>query len=476
MNGSERHFAIVNGIALGEESKGNTVQALVQELNAHTVWRSGGWQGGHHITADDGREISLSHFGAGVFEGADTYLKHMVISPVELFQEALQLENLGITDPLERISIDENCLVTTPFHSGISRTREILRGINRKGTIGKGVGEAIKDSGNPKLSIRAGEFKNRETILRKAENIRLAKLQTAHELLDQYPETPPEDVYSELTVLEDKEMVGLVADAFGYAGRLLRIAGDEYLGQLLARDGSIVNEVSHGALHHPRYGFIPHITQVDPTSSDVLATLRNHNYGGNIIRIGVVRSYLTRHGAGPFVSFDRELTQTLVETHNNAANDWLGEFKTGFFDIVALKYALSFAGQNKPFDGLMVSFLDVLSNRKDWPVVEAYEYPGTFPDLDRYFIIDNNIITGIRVHPDSRDKSHYQHQLQLTKLLNQCRPLVTTLKPSNNMTLEQEFLGYVAEKLRVPVAGTAYGPKITDRHFSPEWDKIMHQV
>src|SRR4030043_1443185 len=101
MTEHEKYFVIVNGIVLGEEAKGNTVQALVRKLKAHTVWRSGGWQGGHHIKHDDGREIALSFFGAGVFEGADTYLKHMVISPVELFQEAIQLENLGLSNPLD---------------------------------------------------------------------------------------------------------------------------------------------------------------------------------------------------------------------------------------------------------------------------------------------------------------------------------------------------------------------------------------
>ncbi|MBI2595802.1 adenylosuccinate synthetase [Candidatus Daviesbacteria bacterium] len=473
--GTERYFAIVNGLALGEESKGNTVQALVRKLNAHTVWRSGGWQGGHHIIHDDGREMALSHFGAGVFEGADTYLKHMVISPVELFQEALDLEKLGVPNPLEKMFIDENCLATTPFHSGISRTREVLRGLNRKGTIGKGVGEAVQDSVNSELSIRAGEFSDRETILRKVENIRLAKLKTAEELLVSYEGAPPDRVYSEMSVLRDKELVSLVADAFGYAADLIKITGDDYLDELLKKDGSIVNEVSHGALHHPRYGFVPHVTQVDPTSGDVLTTLKNHNYGGNILRIGVVRSYLTRHGAGPLVSFDPELTETLVETYNNAANDWLGDFRTGYFDTVALKYSLTFAERSKAFDGLLVSYMDVLSGRNDWQVVESYKYQGYVADLDEYFDLAADKIIGIKVHPDTGDPAHYKRQFRLTQLLNECRPIVTTLTSSKGQSLEQAFLQYVTQKLEVPVVGTAYGPKVADRRFLPKWQSILNK-
>jgi adenylosuccinate synthase len=474
MKGPE-HFAVINGIGYGEETKGNTVQAVTRQLEAHTVWRSGGWQGGHHIIHDDGREIALSHFGAGVFEGADTYLNHMVISPVELFQEAIQLEDLGIAKPLDHLFIDENCLVTTPFHSGISRTREILRGENKKGTIGKGVGEAVRDSGNPELSIRAGEFKDRYTILRKIENIRQAKLKMAEELLAAHPGFAPEEVYSELDVLKDESLVPLVADSFKYAADIMHIVGEDHLKSLLKRNGSMVNEVSHGTLHHPEYGFIPHVTQIDPTSRDVLATVHSRNYEGNIVRLGVVRSYLTRHGAGPLVSFDKNLTKTLTETHNNAANEWLGEFRVGQFDTVALKYALKIGGGKDSYDGLFLSYMDILANRSKWEVVDAYEYQGSAPDVKDYFEFDQNKIVGIKMDKNPDEHAHYRHQGRLTQFLNECSPIVRTLKATENQTLEEVFLEYVNQKLEVPVIGTAYGPKVTDRHFLLAWQKALHK-
>lgn len=473
MSEHERHFAVVNGIGFGEESKGNTVQALVRKLSAHTVWRSGGWQGGHHIIHDDGREIALSHFGAGVFEGADTYLNHMVVSPVELFQEAVELEHLGVPKPLAHMFIDENCLATTPFHSGISRTKEVLRGTHKKGTIGKGVGDAVRDARDPELSIRAGEFYDRGTMLRKVETIRRAKLKTAEDLLATYPGIPPEEVYDEMAVLKDERLVELVADAFGYAADLTTIVDDKHLRTLLSRNGSIVNEVSHGALHHPRFGFVPHVTQIDPTSRDVLTTVRSQNYEGNIIRLGVVRSYLTRHGAGPFVSFDQQLTDTLLETHNNAANEWLGAFKTGHFDTVALQYALAISGGKETFAGLFLSYMDILSQRKDWSVVEAYEYTGSAKDLDTYFYLQDDTITGIKIHPDKGDPDHYEHQRRLTQLLQDCKPIVKTLTANAKQTLEQVFLDYVTDKLSLPVVGSAYGPKVTDRYFLPPWEHAV---
>lgn len=473
MKENEKHFAIVNGLGIGEETKGNTVQALTRELGAHTVWRSGSWVGGHHIIHDDDREVVLNHFGAGVFEGADTYLKHMVVSPVVLFQEAVRLESLGISNPLQHIVIDENCLATTPYHSGISRAREILRGKNKKGTIGQGVGEAIRDSVDPELSIKAGEFSDRQTVLRKIENIRLAKLKIIEQLIADHQGQVPEEIYPELEVLKDQGLAEVVADSFVYISNLVKIADDGFLKTLLGRGGSIVNEVSHGTLHHPRYGFIPHITQIDPTSQDVLSSVRTHNYDGSILRIGVVRSYLTRHGAGPLVSFDKNLTENFPETHNNGADEWLGTFRTGFFDTVALRYALAIGGGKNSYDGIFVSYMDVLSKRQNWQVVEAYEYTGKESGLESFFILDRGKIVGIKVHPDVDKDEHTKHQFQLTKLLNECLPIITTLKSTKEMALGQVFLQYVENKLALPVVGTGYGPKVADRRFLPPWQDML---
>ena len=465
MKENERQFIRVNGLGFGEETKGNTVQWLVREFKAHTVWRSGGWQGGHHIVHDDGREQAFSFFGAGTFEGARTYLKHMVISPGELFNEALELESKEVPNPLDLIAIDRDCLTTTPFHSGISRLREIMRGTNKKGTVGKGVGEALKDAQNPDIAIRAGEFQDSRTVKRKLENIRKLKLTQAQLLLASHQGTIPKEAYQELEILQDESLIPLTVDACLYLADLVAIVNEVYLDDLLAKGGTIVNEVSHGTLHHPWYGFVPHVTQIDPTSQDVMETVRKHNYTGRSLRFGVVRSFLTRHGAGPFVSFSPEFAKTLTETHNNAGNDWLGDFMTGHFDIIALQYSLAISGGRETFNGLVMSYLDALSKRKEWQVCEAYEYQGKPANLKQYFQLDGDKIVGIKVHPNTRDQAHYQHQLQLTELLKNCHPVLKTLTATPTQNLEQVFLEYVEDKLDLPVVGAAYGPKVTDRHF-----------
>ncbi len=463
---------VVTGLGIGEETKGNTVEAFTKMLNAHTVWRSGGCQSGHHITAEDGREQMFSHFGAGTFDGAKTHLKHMVICPTDLFNEAIEVEEKGVKNPFDLITIDKECISITPFHRAISRLREIMRGKDKKGTVGMGVGEAIKDSKDPQLTIRAGDFSDdEETLCQKIENIRQNKIQQAQKLilgLDQLPE----EAYEQLEILYDQSFVGSTAKSFKYTADLFKIVDDNYLNEMLSQEGLVVCETSHGALLHPWYGFIPHTTQIDPTSQDILGTLQKQNYSGEIVRIGVSRCYMTRHGAGPLVSFNREMTDSIQETHNNWT-EWLGEFRNGNYDIVAMKYAVEISGGKKSFDGLMISYLDVLSQKNEWQICEGYKFNGENTNLEDYFEMENDIITGIKIYPNTQDEAHYKHQLQLTKLLNQCQPILSTLKPENNKTMVDTFLDYVEEKIQIPVVAEGWGPKAKDRKIRSGYEYLF---
>ena len=49
---------------------------------------------------------------------------------------------------------------------------------------------------------------------------------------------------------------------------------------------------------------------------------------------------MTRHGAGPFVTFDEQFRRRLPEPHNTNAG-WQGTFRRGELDLPLLRYALA---------------------------------------------------------------------------------------------------------------------------------------
>ncbi len=468
------------GIGIGEEAKGAATEWATGETQAHTVWRSGGSQAGHNIVRSDGREHTFSHFSTGTFDGARTYLKHMVINPVDLFTEGIALEEKGIDNPFKRIVISSDCLTTTPYHSAMSRFREIMRGPDKKGTIGTGVGEAVIDAQeHPDLAIRAGEFTgDREALLKKLEATRRYKIDQVTRFISQegFSELPPEAI-AELRVLGNETLKEKIADSFQGIGQIVRIVDDSYLDEMLETEGTIVHEPSHGALLHPRDGFVPHVTQIDPLGKDVFRSLGERFYRGNVLRIGVSRCYMTRHGAGPLVSYDQTMTRNIQDVRNNAnqnANEWLGEVRNGPYDIVATKYAIDIAGGPEMFTGLKISHLDELAKQQQWEVCEGYNYTGTEEDLSDFFETNNTgDIIRIKRHPDDGSDRHYDHQRKLTKLLKECKPILNTLKPTEEKSLEDVFIDYVEEQLDVPVVAVARGPRKEDRELRPGWEELF---
>jgi adenylosuccinate synthase len=179
---------------------------------------------------------------------------------------------------------------------------------------------------------------------------------------------------------------------------------------------------------------------------------------------------MTRHGAGPLVSFDSQLTALIQETHNSAGSDWLGEFRNGHYDLVAMRYALKVCGH---FDGLMISYLDILQKFTSWQICEGYTYKGVATDLDDYFELTGDTITAIKFRTDSGDSDYLQAQTRLTQLLKDCQPILTTLTATSDTTLEQIFLDYIEAKLQLPVVAIARGPKAADREIRSGWEHLF---
>lgn len=459
----------VIGLGIGEETKGAWVEFLAHHTNAQSVWRKGGPQSGHHLVLSDGRSVELSHFGAGVFVGLPTYID-MPIIPALLFEEALELEELGVHDPLSLISVHAGCLVVTPFHQAISRLREILRP-RKKGTIGLGVGEAMSDSQlYPNLAIYAHDLPrlSEDELSQKILAIRDFYQNKADELTRDLPDISP-DARIEIDHLHNDKLIREIAESYKLLSELITIRREDYLSILLQEDTII--EPSHGAQLHPRYGYLPHVTQIDPVAQDALQRLQKHNHRGEVRRFGVFRSYSTRFGAGPFVAYDESVTAREHEVHNTDC-DWLGKFRMGNLDLVGLAYGIKICGEPS-LSGLMISFFDSLTGKDSWNVCTAYRFLGKCDDLDEYFDIQNDLIVGIKFHQDDGTDTQLKRQHRLTELLFQCEPVCETIFPQEGLSLQQSFVKFIEKKLSLPVVAVAFGPRPDDRYLVAGYEHLF---
>jgi adenylosuccinate synthase len=116
--------------------------------------------------------------------------------------------------------------------------------------------------------------------------------------------------------------------------------------------GTVVFEGAQGVLLDQDFGFHPHTTWSNCTFNNALDLIGDADV--EVTRLGLVRSFQTKHGAGPFVTEYPSMSD-LVKKDHNKLDDWQGAFRVGFLDLVATRYAIEACGS---IDGLVVTWAD----------------------------------------------------------------------------------------------------------------------
>jgi adenylosuccinate synthase len=389
------HIAVVD-LGYGDAGKGSVVDALCAHSPKTAVLRfNGGAQAAHNVVTETGRHHTFSQFGSGTLRGVPTHLtRFMVVDPLALAAEAAVLGN-----PFDLLTVDGDALLATPWHRAANLRAERQRGSARHGSCGLGVGETMAYALAHPDAPRASDMLSRPVLRR-----RLAALESHYGAL---PDAPLDDV------------VG----AFLAFGRAVRIVGAEHTAKLLAA-GPCVFEGAQGVLLDEWRGWHPHTTWSTTTFANVAELCPSFQ------RLGVVRTYTTRHGAGPLVTEASSLT--LPEPHNGTG-EWQGAFRIGHFDAVAHRYAVEVAGG---VDALAVTHLDAVVPEQR--ICTAYGLEG---------------LTWNRIVPGPHRDLAYQEGL--TALLTRARP-ATMHRPD-------DWAEEIGSLLGAPVAIESYGPRASDK-------------
>ncbi|GAA3091678.1 adenylosuccinate synthetase [Streptosporangium carneum] len=380
---------IVADLGYGDAGKGTVVDWLCAQEPVHAVVRfNGGGQAAHNVVLPDGRHHTFAQFGSGTFRGVPTHLSRFVIvDPLAMAAEAAHLSELGVPDPFALLTVDRDALLATPYHVAAGRAREVARGEDRHGSCGMGVGETVAYAlEHPDLAPTVGDCEDPVRLARKLRALRQA-LEAIWEETDQEAdqETDQETVRNagrEAGRLPrrtgqgtgrgtrrgteqragrpagrevGREAVPSVEDCVvayrAFAERVILV--DSSFVTALLRRRPVVFEGAQGVLLDEWHGFHPYTTWSTTTFANALTLLD----GAPAVRLGVLRSYTTRHGPGPLVTEDPTLEA--VERHNGTG-PWQGPFRVGHFDAVAHRYALAAAGGA---DALALTHLDVPVSR-----------------------------------------------------------------------------------------------------------------
>lgn len=356
---------IVSDLGWGDSGKGTTVDFLVRERASKLVVRwNGGSQAGHRVVTDEGRAHVFAQLGAGSFvPGVRTHLAETVLfDPMALAVEARHFGDEGI---LERVSIASSARVITPFHVVANHLREAARGEGRHGTCGCGIGETVRDSlENPEDVLRARDLVGDRNVLRHrlgdAQERLAASLREEIRGLDGDASTDHARAMLQIFRARDSDALVERMCRIGEA----RIVEDDAIDAEL-REGEVVLEGAQGVLLDQDVGVRPpHVTWSRCTTHAANEWLDAHGFSGARTALGVMRTYATRHGAGPFPTEAPDLGERLPEPEAN--HRFQGAFRVGTLDLDLLAYAI----RQSPIDALVITHLDrlgVLPARGDEP-------------------------------------------------------------------------------------------------------------
>ncbi len=436
---SNRKATIVVGLGFGDEGKGTTVDYLARQNDVSAVVRfNGGAQAAHNVVTPDGKHHTFQQFGSASFlpRVRTHHSRFMVLDPLALANEAKHLAEIGCGNVFARLSVDEQALVVSPFHKAANRIREVLRAKGKHGSVGMGVGETVGDSiAFPEYALHARDLRDRAAILSRFKFFQNMKQGEFREHLSDLASNP--HIQEEVKILADPDMPALLADLYYRVAMRFPIVDGNYLARL-AREGSLIFEGAQGVLLDEWYGFHPYTTWSTTTFRNALTLLREIGYEGHVEKLGVLRAYSTRHGAGPFPTEDPNLGMLVPELHNGIG-PWQGGFRIGWPDLVLARYALAVAGGA---DALAITHLDRFMplTRKKVAV--------------RYQVRDTTVAT-------LQPKEHLTdlvYQEQLMGLVSRATPQYEDIAPG-----EAAYLQFLERRLCVPIALTSHGMTYLDK-------------
>lgn len=361
---------IVVGAQWGDEGKGKVVD--LYSAKADFIVRYQGGNNAGHTLVVNGKKTVLHLIPSGVLHPGKTCLiaNGVVFDPVVFFQEIESLETSGaFKAPAHQVvRVSERAHVILPYHRLVDKLRE-EHAAQSKGKIGttvRGIGPAYED----KVARRGIQVVD---LLRP--NILKAKLARAIEeknvLLKHFFNSPAielEPLYEECVRLGER-LKPFVADVRGV------------LTEALSQNRPILFEGAQGTLLDVDHGTYPYVTSSNTVSGGAM-TGSGVGPGIKTQVIGITKAYTTRVGTGPFPS---EMEASEPETAERIRKIGM-EFgattgrprRTGWLDLVALKYAVEVNG----ITGLALMKSDVLCDFDHIKVCTSYRLGGnTIYDL-----------------------------------------------------------------------------------------------
>src|SRR5216683_25064 len=349
----------VIGAQWGDEGKGKIVDLLAERFDV-VVRYQGGHNAGHSVQIGD-QSFVLHLLPSGIVHVGKTCVlgNGMVIDPKAFFEEADRLMAQGISITPDRVKVSTRAHLILPYHRALDHTSEERLGNEKVGTTLRGIGPAYEDKAG-RRGIRTADALVPEVLRQRIER----NLEDANRIIMAYggEKLDANEIFDETSRLAER-LGAFISDTTHY----LNVAASDGRSILLEGAQATLLDVDHGT-----YPFV--------TSSSTIA-------GGAIVGtglapnrltgvLGIVRTYTTRVGEGPFptemVEGEAEMGQLIRERGREYGASTGRPRRCGWFDAFATRYAAEING----FTSVALTKLDVLDTLDEIKVCVGYSLNG----------------------------------------------------------------------------------------------------
>jgi adenylosuccinate synthase len=351
---------VIVGAQWGDEGKGKIVDILTESADI-VVRFQGGNNAGHTVIV--GSEKYVFHLiPSGILHPGKICVigDGVVVDPEVLLNEIEVLKARGMFRP-EDLLISKNAHLIMPYHKKLDTARERLRGVNKIGTTGRGIGPAYEDKVS-RCGIKCADLLNDGDFRLK---LKANLLEKNHYIKNILHEDGFEihEIYHQYMTLA----AGIVP--------FIRNTS-KFLHEAMGFKKNILFEGAQGTLLDIDHGTYPFVT-----SSNTVAGAASTGSGIGPSRIdaviGITKAYATRVGEGPFPTELQGVEADRLREQGAEYGATTGRpRRCGWFDAVAAKYAARING----LDGLVVTKLDVLDNLDTINICTGYRYNGKVTD------------------------------------------------------------------------------------------------
>ncbi len=426
--------AVIVGTQWGDEGKAKVIDYLTERSDL-IIRFQGGANAGHTVIAD-GRKFIFHLVPSGIMYYDKTCVvgNGVVFDCEQFLREVDELNSFGISVD-NRLFVSDLAHLVLPYHKAQDNAAESNMGQGKIGTTGRGIGPAYSDK-TSRTGLRVGDLRNWNFFSEKISTNFALKKKLIESVYQSKFDLSLDDILSQYKMIRER-MLPFIADT----GFLIFDASKK--GKRLLFEGA------QGTFLDIDHGTYPFVTSSNTLSGYACAGC---GIGPSAIDhvIGIVKTYTTRVGNGPFP------TELFCSTGEKLRQEG-GEFgattgrprRCGWFDSVMVRKAAQLNGLTR----LALTKLDVLNKLDTIKICTHYEidgkkveqYPSGLNELEKAVPVYTEMegwkcdISGCKSMNDLPSKA-LQYIKKIQNLCYGIPVLILSIGPDRSQTIEVEPL------------------------------------